>query len=70
MMNRDRCSFETLNLPNNEITKYAHILAPLAEINENKIHPIKGINFKNIWGEFKINNKLSMSMYNIDFICK
>lgn len=59
-----------LDLPSNNITKYAHILAPLAEINADTIHPIKGKNFKNIWEEFKTNNNNFIRMYNINLLYK
>lgn len=59
---------EKINLPRDEIIKYAYVLAPLAEINADKRHPVSKIKFKNMWEDFKINNNFNISRYNKNLI--
>ncbi len=41
-----------INLPRNEILKYAFVLKPLADIAPQLIHPILHISYQNLWSEY------------------
>ena len=57
---------ENLKVPRRDILKYAFVLAPLAELNPEDIHPQKGISFLNLWKEFQSNKDFELNQYNID----
>ena len=57
---------EDLKVPRRDILKYAFVLAPLAELNPEDIHPQKGITFLNLWKEFQSNKDFELNQYNID----
>ena len=57
---------EDLKVPRRDILKYAFVLAPLAELNPEDIHPQKGISFLNLWKEFQSNKDFELNQYNID----
>ena len=57
---------EYLKVPRRDILKYAFVLAPLAELNPEDIHPQKGISFLNLWKEFQSNKDFELNQYNID----
>ena len=57
---------EDLKVPRRDILKYAFVLAPLAELNPEDIHPQKGISFLNLWEEFQSNKDFELSQYNVD----
>ena len=57
---------EDLKVPRRDILKYAFVLAPLAELNPEYIHPQKGISFLNLWEEFQSNKDFELNQYNID----
>jgi 2-amino-4-hydroxy-6-hydroxymethyldihydropteridine diphosphokinase len=57
---------EDLKVPRRDIFKYAFVLAPLAELNPEDIHPQKGISFLNLWEEFQSNKDFELNQYNID----
>jgi 2-amino-4-hydroxy-6-hydroxymethyldihydropteridine diphosphokinase len=41
-----------LQIPRDEIEKYAFVLEPLAEIAPTDIHPVSGINYAELWQQF------------------
>ena len=41
-----------LNLPRDEITRYAFVLEPLAEIAPDKRHPVTGERYADLWARF------------------
>ncbi|TVQ37442.1 MAG: 2-amino-4-hydroxy-6-hydroxymethyldihydropteridine diphosphokinase [Wenzhouxiangella sp.] len=45
--------FDGLELPRDEILKYAHVLKPLADIAPELKHPITGKSFARHWAEFE-----------------
>ena len=57
---------EDLKVPRRDILKYAFVLAPLAELNSEDIHPQTGISFLNLWKEFQSNKDFELNQYNID----
>ena len=57
---------EDLKVPRRDILKYAFVLAPLAELNPEDIHPQKGISYLNLWKEFQSNKDFKLNQYNID----
>ena len=57
---------EDLKVPRRDILKYAFVLAPLAELNPEDIHPQTGISFLNLWKEFQSNKDFELNQYNID----
>ncbi|MGE4576585.1 MAG: 2-amino-4-hydroxy-6-hydroxymethyldihydropteridine diphosphokinase [Candidatus Pseudothioglobus sp.] len=57
---------EDLKVPRRDILKYAFVLAPLAELSPEDIHPQKGISFLNLWEEFQSNKDFELNQYNID----
>jgi 2-amino-4-hydroxy-6-hydroxymethyldihydropteridine diphosphokinase len=57
---------EDLKVPRRDILKYAFVLAPLAELSPEDIHPQKGISFLNLWEEFQSSKDFELNQYNID----
>lgn len=45
-----------LQIPRNEIERYAFVLEPLAEIAANLQHPISKKNYRDLWSKFDKNN--------------
>jgi 2-amino-4-hydroxy-6-hydroxymethyldihydropteridine diphosphokinase len=45
-----------LQIPRDEIERYAFVLEPLAEIAPNLIHPISHISYADLWGKFDKSN--------------
>ncbi|HIF88485.1 MAG TPA: 2-amino-4-hydroxy-6-hydroxymethyldihydropteridine diphosphokinase [Candidatus Thioglobus sp.] len=60
----------SLNLPRADILKYGYVLAPLAELNASKRHPIEGQTYQELWREFQSSRDFVLSQYNIDKLFK
>jgi 2-amino-4-hydroxy-6-hydroxymethyldihydropteridine diphosphokinase len=52
---------EGLNIPRDEIEKYAYILKPLSDLYPSLKHPISGKAFKQMWLEFDHTQQLELS---------
>ena len=57
---------ETLNVPRKDILKYAFVLAPLAELNPEEIHPLEGISFQSLWKTFQSKQDYNLRQYNVE----
>lgn len=45
-------TFDGLDLPRDEITRYAHVLKPLADLAPQMIHPGSQLTYESLWNEF------------------
>lgn len=54
------------NLPRGDILRYDFVLAPLAELNPDLIHPLKKQNYRQLLSQMKLNKRLKS--YNTDLI--
>ena len=59
---------ETLNVPRRDILKYAFVLAPLAELIPDHIHPQKGTSYSVLWIEFQSSKNFVLNQYNNDIL--
>ena len=57
---------EILNVPRKDILKYAFVLAPLAELNPEKIHPLEGTSYQSLWKTFQSEQDFILRQYNIE----
>jgi len=57
---------ETLNIPRKDILKYAFVLAPLAELNLEEIHPLEGTSYQSLWKTFQSEQDFILRQYNIE----
>jgi len=57
---------EALNVPRKDILKYAFVLAPLAELNPEAIHPLEGTSYQNLWKTFQSKQDYNLKKYNIE----
>ncbi len=57
---------ETLNVPRKDILKYAFVLAPLAELNPEEIHPLECTSYQSLWKTFQTEQDFILRQYNID----
>ena len=57
---------DTLNVPRKDILKYAFVLAPLAELNPEAIHPLEGTSYQNLWKTFQSKQDYNLKKYNIE----
>ncbi len=53
-----------VRIPRDEITRYAFVLAPLAEIAGGELHPVSGESFENMWRDF---SDSSQQLRRVDF---
>jgi len=56
------------NLPRDDILKYAFVLAPLAQLNAELMHPVKQQTYQALWQSFQSDNRCDLTQYNIDII--
>ena len=57
---------DSLNVPRKDILKYAFVLAPLAELNPEAIHPLEGTSYQNLWKTFQSKQDYNLKKYNIE----
>ncbi len=57
---------ETLNVLRKDILKYAFVLAPLAELNPEEIHPLEGTSYQNLWKTFQSEQNYNLKQYNVE----
>ena len=57
---------ETINVPRKDILKYAFVLAPLAELNPEAIHPLEGTSYQNLWKIFQSKQDYNLRQYNVE----
>ena len=56
----------SLNVPRKDILKYAFVLAPLAELNPEEIHPLEGTSYQSLWKTFQSEQDFILRQYNIE----
>ena len=56
------------NLPRDDILKYSFVLAPLAQLSGDEIHPLTNQTYQQLWQSFQTDNQFELSQYNIDEI--
>ena len=61
---------ETLNVPRKDILKYAFVLAPLAELNPEAVHPLEGTSFQSLWKTFQSKQDYNLRQYNVEKLFK
>ena len=57
---------DKLNIPRRDILKYAFVLAPLAELNPNGIHPQESTSYLDLWKELQSSKEFDLNQYNIN----
>ena len=57
---------DSLNVPRKDILKYAFVLAPLAELNPEAIHPLEGTSYQNLWKIFQSKQDYNLRQYNVE----
>ena len=57
---------DSLNVPRKDILKYAFVLAPLAELNPEAIHPLEGTSYQNLWKTFQSKQDYDLRQYNVE----
>jgi 2-amino-4-hydroxy-6-hydroxymethyldihydropteridine diphosphokinase len=61
----DQVIDQGLNLPRDDILKYAFVLAPLAELSAELVHPVEQCSYQTLWHSFQSDNQYSLTQYNI-----
>lgn len=56
------------NLPRDDILKYSFVLAPLAQLSGDEIHPLTHQTYQQLWQSFQTDNQFELSQYNIEKI--
>ena len=56
------------NLPRDDILKYAFVLAPLAQLSGDEIHPLTKQTYQQLWRSFQTDNRFELLQYNIEEI--
>ncbi len=46
-----------INVPRDEIEKYAYVLKPLADIYPDLVHPVTGLTIKEMWENFEVKDQ-------------
>ena len=64
----DQVIDEKLNLPRDDILRYAFVLAPLAQLNPTREHPLEQQSYEALWQQFQSHNRFELAQYNIDSI--
>lgn len=64
----DQMIDEKLNLPRDDILRYAFVLAPLAQLNPTREHPLEKQSYEALWQQFQSHNHFQLAQYNIDSI--
>ncbi len=54
------------NLPRDDVLKYAFVLAPLAQLSADLIHPVEGQTYQVLWQRFQSDNEYRLTQYNIN----
>lgn len=47
-----------INVPRDEIEKYAYVLKPLADLYPDLVHPLLGITIEEMWQQFEIKDQV------------
>ncbi|MFP6776208.1 MAG: 2-amino-4-hydroxy-6-hydroxymethyldihydropteridine diphosphokinase [PS1 clade bacterium] len=55
-----------VNVPRDDVLKYAFVLAPVSELNSQLLHPIEKQSYLGLWEAFQSENKFSLIKYNAD----
>ncbi len=66
----DKVVDEGMNLPRDDILKYAFVLAPLAELNTDFVHPVENQSYQSLWQSFQMNKEYELTQYNVNQILK
>lgn len=56
------------NLPRDDVLKYAFVLAPLAQLSGDEIHPLTKQTYQQLWRSFQTDNRFELLQYNIEEI--
>jgi 2-amino-4-hydroxy-6-hydroxymethyldihydropteridine diphosphokinase len=62
----DDLVIDALNVPRDDIIKYAFVLAPLAEISPEETHPIEGVTYRHLWSTFESQQDFQLNQYKIE----
>ena len=56
------------NLPRDDILKYSFVLAPLAQLSGDDVHPLAKQTYQQLWQSFQTDNQFELLQYNIEKI--
>ncbi|WP_423908321.1 2-amino-4-hydroxy-6-hydroxymethyldihydropteridine diphosphokinase [Candidatus Spongiihabitans sp.] len=54
-----------LNIPSDEIEKYAYVLKPLSDLYPTLAHPVSGVKFEQMWLDFDSTQKLGVANFSL-----